>query len=145
MKSKIHILHGEGHLTEKRNLVLDNVKSNRTLVVLPDLKNYSLYEGFNRNIRVGLPYSSLKTSLLLEHADIIVEPYDGNDFRSFMKESALIEEFLRSENKNMYLIVDENVSMELSEKISRFDKKIQVFHEKGAKIYTVTNLSLKSL
>src|SRR5690625_1359297 len=125
MKSKIHIIHGEGSLTDKRNHVLQQVNGNRSLILLSEIDHYNQYEGFNRNIQVGLASSQLETEYLVKHNIIIVEPYDHSDFKAFMSLSGLLEEFLKTIGKEMYIISSRDVKMSVSDKVEIKENDVQ--------------------
>lgn len=113
MKSEIHIIHGKGSLKDKRDHVLGHLNKERTLILLPEIDNYGEYEGFNRNIQIGLSRYDLNLDLLNEHETVIVEPYDYLDFKAFFASTHLLYDFLHTNNNKMYVICNREKDVKL--------------------------------
>lgn len=101
MKSSIIIIKGDG----SKDYALERVQGYTTLVLLTELEYLRKYRGGNRNIQVGNPYRGLNVDLLLRHERIIVEPYNTEDFAAFMYENTLLRNFLKSEDRKMYVVM----------------------------------------
>lgn len=113
MKSEIHIIHGEGLLEDKRNHVLSQLNKERTLILLSEIDNYHAYEGFNRNVQIGLSRHDLCLELLNKHERVVVEPHDYLDFKAFFASSKLLYDFLHTYNNKMYVICNRERDVKL--------------------------------
>lgn len=119
MSSFIHLVHGED-LEENRKYILTYTENEKSLVLLSELTNYQTYVGFNRNIQTGLTTEKLKEKILQDYKYIIVEPYDYEDFKSFLNLSDVLHKFLRKNNKKMFILVEKKLNLKnISNRLKR--------------------------
>jgi len=110
VRSSILIVKGKG----SKEYILNKVNGYKTLVLLTELEYLRNYRGDNRNIQVGQPYGGLNSDLLLSHDRVVLEPYNKEDFAAYMMENVLLKTFLKSENRKMYVVL-ENIKASIEE------------------------------
>lgn len=128
MDSEIIIVSGKG----SKEYVLNEIDGYKTVILLTELEFSKGYRGYNRNIQVGLSSQDITYNLFADHERVIVEPYDKNDFKSFMGNRIILKSFLEGTDRKMYIIEQgDNLKIESSKRLKEHTRK-----ENGLEIKT---------
>lgn len=116
MNSEIILVKGKG----SKDYILKEVEGYKTVILLTELEFSREYIGYNRNVQVGLSSKEMTENLFLSHERVIVEPYNKEDFISFLKNTDTLEGYLKSKNRKMYVMVQgDGLIIEGSKKLSK--------------------------
>jgi len=123
MRTAIHIIYGDGVTADKQRYALEHAGDGRTLILLSELDEYQQYVGFNRNIQIGLSTDIILELDFFSYKTVIFEAYDQNEFEWFMGMTRKLDQYLDSDNKRLFILLNSDVNVKPTERVHSTERE----------------------